>query len=142
MKKLLITIAHKIKNAEGNFWREAYMFVEVTIKYGIIYLPEGLTIDEEEARAYAAKAKIPLATYLERFIMNTPEVLDVCKKHRVGYTRPVEPKSPDIPTSAEIEAHRWTKFIISTLHKKKDFENAKRIARYGTFQFPKPKSVK
>lgn len=141
MKKLLITIAHKIKTADGKFWKEAYMFVEVTVKYGIIYLPGGAHIDEEEARMYADRANVPLATYLERVIVNTPELLDVCKRHRVGYNRIPPKEVQEVPSSHEIEAQNWTRFIIKTLKKKKDFETAKRIERYGTFQFPKPRNI-
>lgn len=139
MKKLLITISYKIKTADGKFWKEAYMFVIANIKYGVIYLPEDHTIDEEEARAYAEQAKVPLATYLERLIMNTPELLEACKRHRVGYKQNTKSIISEVPTSQEIESQNWTAFLIKVLFKKKDIENARRIQRYGTFQFPKAK---
>lgn len=140
MKKLLITIAYKIKTADGKFWKESYMFVEAVIKYGVIYLPENHTVDEAEARAYAEQAKIPLATYLERVIMNTPELLDACKRNRVGYKRNTTSPVEDTPSSQEIESQNWTAFLIKTLRKKGDIANAIRIQRYGNFQFPKLKN--
>lgn len=141
MKKLLITIAHKIKTAEGKFWKEAYMFVEVTVTKGLILFPEEYEVSEQDARTLADRAGVPLATYLERVIMNTPELLDACKRNRVGYTHVPQPTQQETSSSQEVEAKNWTNFIIKVLTKKGDYEMAKRIKKYGTFQFPKIRSI-
>lgn len=119
MKQLLVTIAYKIQSENNVFWKSPYMFFIATIEGGYIKLSDDYTFKESVLRETAQKERTELTTVLEKLILRTPELLEYCKLHRVGYTPIASPvSSPVYVTSQEIENNRWKKFITKILDKK------------------------
>lgn len=84
-KELIITLSHKVKQANGTFWKEPDTFIKVVVVDDLIKFPFGMALDYKEAANAAKELNMHLVDYLSKGIQNDLDLLKVCKKHRIGY---------------------------------------------------------
>lgn len=128
MKRLLITLDTQLRRDKetSEFWKEPWMFYEVIIKNGIIFLGN-LELDEAEVRKAAAIENMPLATYLSRHIKNNTKLYNYCKKHRHGYNSKTFSGRSKGTLSKNNEIINWKNFLYKTLKARKDYDAIKEL---------------
>lgn len=140
MEQLLITLSKKLKRNDSiadptkGFYEEPDMFYLVKINKGIINL--GLIqLDEHAARKEATERNLSLAEFLEKGVQADADLLQYCKKNRVGYTG----SKTNIPQKQQksqlnlkkLEKTRWQNFIIKILKQKNDLIHLKEFTTHG-----------
>lgn len=106
---------------------EGYMYIEALVAKDSVEIPNiKFSISKQDLFSFITKkdVKLPLVLFLSKFIQSDPELLAMCKHHRLGYNAELYPAQPKTAPSKSAKKQEKA-FIIKVLKKKKDWVNLK-----------------
>ena len=110
---------------------EGYMYIEALVAESSVEIPSiKFSISKEDLFSFITKKdlKLPLVVFLSKFIQSDPELLAMCKHHRLGYNAALYPEQPKAAPSKSAKKQEET-FIIKILKKKKDWGNLRNFMK-------------
>lgn len=105
---------------------EGYMYIVVLVTKDNVQIPAvQFSISKKDIIPHISDkdSRTQLVIFLARFIQSIPELLKLCKLHRLGYDASKYEKQRPINTSPWVERKREEAFIIKVLKKKKDWKH-------------------
>lgn len=110
---------------------EGYMYIEALVAKDSVEIPNiKFSISKQDLFSFITKkdVKLPLVLFLSKFIQSDPELLAMCKHHRLGYNAELYPAQPKTVPSKSAKKQEEA-FIIKVLKKKKDWVNLKNFMK-------------
>lgn len=110
---------------------EGYMYIEALVAKDSVEIPNiKFSISKQDLFSFITKkdVKLPLVLFLSKFIQSDPELLAMCKHHRLGYNAELYPTQPKTVPSKSAKKQEEA-FIIKVLKKKKDWVNLKNFMK-------------
>ena len=106
---------------------EGYMYIVVQVTENSVQIPsvqfEISKRDLMRSMNRDKDSRIPLVIFLARFIQSIPELLKICKHHRLGYDASKYEKQPSLSEGPRVDRKREEAFIIKVLKKKRDWKH-------------------
>lgn len=110
---------------------EGYMYIEALVAKDSVEIPNiKFSISKQDLFSFITEkdVKLPLVLFLSKFIQSDPELLAMCKHHRLGYNAELYPAQPKTVPSKSAKKQEEA-FIIKVLKKKKDWVNLKNFMK-------------
>lgn len=127
--KLLIPLNYQTYNSSRAKMipPEGYMYIVVQVTENSVQIPsvqfEISKRDLIRSMNRDKDSRIPLVIFLARFIQSIPELLKICKHHRLGYDASKYKKQPSLSEGPWVDRKREEAFIIKVLKKKRDWKH-------------------
>lgn len=127
--KLLISLNYQTYNSSRveMIPPEGYMYIVVQVTENSVQIPsvqfEISKRDLMRSMNRDKDSRIPLVIFLARFIQSIPELLKICKHHRLGYDASKYEKQPSLSEGPRVDRKREEAFIIKVLKKKRDWKH-------------------
>lgn len=100
---------------------EGYMYIEALVAKDSVEIPNiKFSISKQDLFSFITEkdVKLPLVLFLSKFIQSDPELLAMCKHHRLGYNAELYPAQPKTVPSKSAKKQEEA-FIIKVLKKRR-----------------------